>query len=103
MRIVDKCSKSAKKQQKKKQTNFFAMYHSSTGNWPDSKLPKGWWVVGSGGTLDKRYPGETQFSGPLDTVGEAKRIIKKDMQWMLATGNVKRFKIRSSIRSSMVM
>ena len=75
------------------EAHFFAAYEYVSGDWASSTLPKDWWSPGSGGTTNKDYPHEVQFTGPFETVGAAKKEIKKCLEKMLKSGVVKRFKI----------
>ena len=61
-------------------------------------LPRGWFQSGSGGWDEKRFPNESQYTGPLRTRKGATRAVRAYFNRLKQAGRVKRFKIVRRIR-----
>jgi len=81
---------------------FYTFADASVGgSWEYSKMPKGWWWVGSGNTSalgDKKmkYENEEQFSGTEDAQGKTKQYLNGVFTKLKTQNVITRFKIETS-------
>ena len=76
---------------------IFVFYTLESPNtWKYTKIPKGWWWVGSGSTGSQKYQQEEQFQGPKKTQDKTAQYLDKVFNALKKKGIIKLFKIRRS-------
>lgn len=73
---------------------FYTLKSSDT--WKYSKIPKGWWWIGSGSTNNPKYAQEEQFQGPEKTKTAMLMYLNMLFNDLKQKGIVKNYKIRRS-------
>lgn len=93
--------KTAEERKESKLYVFFTYAGSKSKSWDYKHLPSGWKMTASGSTDKKsskplKYKREEVFKGPLKYREDMKVYLDKVFRKLLSSGNIERYKIRST-------